>query len=76
MNLTANIPNRVYLLEQQTAKMAEGGRTRAKCELSIRSAFDMRQAKMSREYLVYISYCTCVGVTWSFSAQQLQPRPL
>ena len=35
------------VLEQQTAKMAEGGQTRAKCELSVSSAFGMCQAEMS-----------------------------
>ena len=35
--------------------MAEGGRTPAKCELSITSAFDICQAKMSWEHLVSLT---------------------
>ena len=46
--------SRVCLLKQQTAKMAEGGQTRAKCELSI-SAYDMCQAKTSSEQLVSLT---------------------
>ena len=41
-------------MSEQTAKMAEGGQTRVKCELSI-SAFDMCQAKMSSEHLVSLT---------------------
>ena len=49
MNLVCAHDSWVCLLEQQTAKMAEGEQTRMKCKLSI-SAFDMCQAKLSSEH--------------------------
>ena len=60
MNLICAHSSWVCLLEQQRTKMAEGGQTQAKCELSIIAVFDVRQPEMSSEHLVSLSVLVLV----------------
>ena len=77
-SLSACAHSRVCMLEQQTAKMAEGpdpGQTLPKCEFS--STFEMRKEKISSYNLSKLTLYNCVCYEmFLFLNQQLQPRPL